>query len=60
MLLASLEAYRQRAKGFVAGMKEGLFDARLAAKMAEIYIPDLCKEIERLQEIEAKYNGLCK
>lgn len=51
MTPTNLDGYRQKAKAFIEIKKEGLFDSRLAQKMAEIYIPDLCDEVERLRNI---------
>ncbi len=47
----NLAIIRQRAKAFSEIYKDGLFDSRLARKIAEFYVPALCDEIIRLREI---------
>lgn len=47
----NLSIIRQRAKAFSEIYKDGLFDSRLARKIADLYVPALCDEITRLREI---------
>lgn len=50
-MFANLDIYRKRAKEYLDSKRDGLFDSRLAAKMAHIYVPDLCDEVQRLRKI---------
>lgn len=50
-MFVNLDIYRQRAKEYLDSKRYGLFDSRLAAKMAHIYVPDLCDEVQRLRKI---------
>jgi hypothetical protein len=50
-MFVNLDVYRRRAKEYLDSKQHGLFDSRLAAKMAHIYVPDLCDEIQRLRGI---------